>query len=144
MSTANGLTINHSSQLAYSKPFAFIMKGYADMVEQGLTPPCLDFGNQSEVVYGILQDVCVCAQVFSVDKLGRCYTFLAYTAEAHRGNGYAVEMFNHIEKMLTTRLGRGLKVIYTSAVDGNDSIAAVFEKTGRTQVSQRVAKTYNQ
>ena len=114
------------------------------MLLNNLTAPCLDFGNQSEVVYGTIDDQCVCAHVFSVDKLGRCYTFMAYTAVEHRGNGYAVQMFNMIEKVLTARLGKALKVVYTSSVEGNAEIASVFAKTGRVQSLQRVAKTYNQ
>lgn len=138
------LVLKHNPQLAYSPAFTFVMAGYVDMLTRDLTPPCLDFGNQSEVVYGTIEDKCVCAQVFSVDKLGRCYTFMAYTASEHRGNGYAVEMFNTIEKILASRLGKALKVIYTSSVEGNNEIASVFAKTGRRQISQRVAKTYNQ
>lgn len=136
------MEFRHSKQLAYSPAYNFVFKGYADMLEHGLTHPCMDFGNQTEVVYVLENEKVVCAQLFQVEKIGRVYTVLAYTDPEFRGQGYAVKLFEFLEALLKQRSGFELKVIYTGAVDENDSIHRVLKKTGRDHFISRYVKFY--
>lgn len=132
----------HSPQLAFSPPYTFVFKGYLEMLNNKLTHPCQDFGNQSEVIWGELREQIICAQIFHMDKIGRVNTVFAYTDPDFRGKGLAVRMFKHLEDTVKRRTNPPLKAIYTGAVDENGSIQKVFEKTDRTQYTTRYTKFY--
>jgi GNAT superfamily N-acetyltransferase len=135
------ITYHYEKQLAFSPAYTFVFCGYAEMLKEKLTHPCLDWGNHSEVVYAKDSETgkIVCAQLFSVDELGRAFTKFAYTDPAYRGKGIATQVFNEVEKRL---LSRGVIVVYTSAVDDNGKIHKVFDKTGRVTFARRAAKWY--
>jgi GNAT superfamily N-acetyltransferase len=135
------ITYHYEKQLAFSPAYTFVFCGYAEMLKEKLTHPCLDWGNQSEVVYAKDSETgkIVCAQLFDVDKLGRAFTKFAYTLPEYRGQGIATKVFEEVEKRL---IARGVIVVYTSAVAENDKIHRVFEKTGRTTFASRAAKWY--
>jgi ribosomal protein S18 acetylase RimI-like enzyme len=136
------ISYHYDKQLAFSQAFTFVFEGYASMLRENLTHPCMDFTNSTEIVYAKDADTnkVVCAQLFVVDPIGRCFTLYAYTHPDYRGHGIAVKVFEHLERQLKGR--PGTLVVYTNCVDENGAIKKVFEKTGREQYAIKFTKYY--
>lgn len=135
------LTYHHAKQLAFSLPFAFVIKGFVAMLKEGLAHPCVEFNNVSEVVYAVDEDarIVVGAQVYNIDEYGRVFTHLAYVLPEYRGQGIAVKLFELLEANVRANKPHA-KIVFTSAMDDNASIKEVFKKTGRDHFTTKFVK----
>lgn len=131
------LVIKTSNYLAFSPAFLFWMREYVKLLETGNTHPCLEFDNETPVVYAVQNGEIVGAQLYKIDRLGRCYTVGLCVSETNKGQGIATAIY---EKMREIAVAKGCTIVYTSVISDNESSLRYVAKGGRKQFVSKFAE----
>lgn len=92
--------IHHAHALNFSPPFAFVLRGYADLVDKGWGPAELPFGNATPVLWIEEADgVIAAASVYYTDASRRlAYSLFTVTHKDYRNRGYRTLLMNETKR----------------------------------------------